>query len=236
MADGERKGPGRPAKGFRTLGPEQIVEIERLYLQNRPIREIADRFGVAKGAIDYHLRKTIRPKLWERAEVNREVEYAKVDLLEKIAWERFEESKSPQRKVQIEKKSLQGLPDSTSPNDAVKAADIERDAIKAGVDPRVVKRVLTRVGRTGETSWLQIVQWCIDWRARIRGDYAAQKHEHQVVAASDLRIAGTTPEQFTEETLRELLAAIEIAEKKRQEQNVGKSDSKHAKQPDAGSV
>lgn len=211
---------GRPKSGRTIIGPADRLEIERLYLQNWSQRDIADHFGVARSTIENQLHRHIRPRWRERAEKVRDEENAKVELLEKIAWERFEESKSPKHQSRVEW---------AVKNSTVKKETIEKEAVEAGADPQVVKKILTRARRTGEASWLQIVQWCIDWRARVRGDYATQKHEH-VVKTGDIRVAGTTPEQFTLDTLSELLEAIEKAERKRQDG----SDPGHPKKTDAG--
>jgi transposase len=176
------RGVGRPRKNAITEASRMV--IEQMLLRGHSYREIGEHLGVKKFAIEHQIKKYIRPVWQQRMESIREEEFAKVALLEKIAWERFEASKNP-----------------------VKHVTIEKEAATAGADLKLVKRMLSKHRRTGEVCWLQVVQWCLDWRARMRGDYAAQKMQHTV--SGDVRVAGMSAEQFTAETLAELMEALQ---------------------------
>jgi hypothetical protein len=171
------------------LSLDNLAEIERLYLQGKPVNAIAVQFGVYKRAIQQHIERHARPRWMERMASTADEEFAKVDLLYRIAWERFQESQKPQQTITV-----------------------EQQAIKSGADPQVVKRSLTRASKTGEVCWLQVVQWCLDYKAKVNGTYAAEKHKHEHAITGSIRVAGATPEEFTREALRELIEAIDERE------------------------
>jgi hypothetical protein len=178
---------GHPVGKVSTLTPGDLLEIERMYLQGVSASIIAERFGVSHPTILHQINKKIRP-LWQERMVHiAEEEHAKVDLLYQIAWERFQESKKPGETVHI-----------------------EMEAVKAGADPQVVKRALTRVGKTGEVCWLQVIEWCLDWKAKVNDSYAAlrHKHEHAGGITAEIRVAGTTPQEFTRTLLEEIMQGI----------------------------
>jgi transcriptional regulator with XRE-family HTH domain len=184
QAAGTQKKTGRrPGQPRDTSTVARRLLVERLWLQGWTIRRIAAELGVHKNSIDNLVNRHIRPVWKERMENIREEEFAKVALLERIAWEQFESSKQPERRKTI-----------------------KRAAVAAGASPQVVERTLATISRNGEACWMGVIQWCLDWRARIRGDYSAQKMQHTV--SGDLRVAGTTPEQFTAEALAELMEGI----------------------------
>lgn len=188
----ERGNPAlKPSRCGKVVARGLLLEIERLYLQNQTISAIAKKLNLSRMTVGRFVEKELQPKFRKYAG-SIEIEMHKVDLLERIAWERFNESQSPQTRETIEK-----------------------EAVAAGARLKTVRNVYQKVTRTGEATWLNIVQWCIDYRAKIRGDYAAQKHSHQHLVTSNLRVAGHSVEEFGEAFLMKLMQ--KIAERRQEE-------------------
>lgn len=158
--------PGRPRKKARIITLEKRELAADLILKGRPLREIAKLLDVDESTVRYHLEHWIEPAWRENSRERRDREMAKVDLLERTAWLCFEKSQKPQTRRQI-KQAL----------------------TEAGGDPQIIERVLTKTTRVGEATWVDVIQWCIDWRAKMHGSYAAEKHEH-AMAGEEFRVAG----------------------------------------------
>ena len=47
-----------------------------------------------------------------------------------------------------------------------------------------------------DVKWLDTVKWAIDWRSKVAGHYAAEKHEHNLKGDVDIRVAGLTPAEL----------------------------------------
>ena len=186
-----KRRPGRPARDERPIGPDEIERIADLWLCGRSLRRIAEEFGVDPKTISHHLEKHIRPVWRSRMGDRLCEEIAKIDHVERIAWQKFHESESPQTR------------------DRVKSALSE-----GGADLEVVEQVFTSVKRTGEPVWLNIVQWCIDARARFL-DYEAPR---TIKVQNEYRVAGKSPDKVNEEMMRRLLERI--AERKVYEQSL----------------
>jgi hypothetical protein len=145
---------GKPRRADRPVTPEALERIEEMHLKGRSLREIGDAIGITPAGVHYHLEHTIRPK-WRAAAVGRlETELAKIDLIERIAHERFQKSTEPKTRQQREKALRMG-----------------------GAAPVVVKRVLEKTTRTGEACWIELAKWCVEQRAKIFGHYAPEKHQ-----------------------------------------------------------
>jgi IS30 family transposase len=183
----ERKRPkkrGKKRQPSRKVTPEVRDKIEEALLKGRPLREIARNLGLAESTIRYHQEHTIEPAWRERSEERRHAEIAKVDLLERIAWERFEKSTRPETRRQI-----------------------KQAMIDEGADPQIIERVLTTTTRVGEACWVSVIEWCIDWRARLHGGYSPEKHEHSR-RGEEFRVAGRPRQQILAD-IAERLAAID---------------------------
>ena len=184
MSPAKRK-PGRPPRGTPAVTPLTLATIARLHLRGKSSREIGVAVGLDNTTVCYHLHKTIIPG-WEKERKEAlGTELAKVRHLEAVAWDCFEKALKPETRRQIEKALVEG-----------------------GTDLAVVKRVLTRTDQRGQNAWLQVVQWCIDWRAKVFGSYSPEKHE----ISDDFRAAGLTQEELLRDIQRRLKARI--AEKK----------------------
>ena len=146
---------GRPKDSDRPITPEALEDIGFMHLTGRSMAFIARKYGVAFSTIKDHIDRNIKPK-WE-AELGSTVqmEVAKVNALERVAWHMFRESRVPQTSQQVKKALTDG-----------------------GSDLKVVERVLKRTKRTGEAVWLDIVRWCMDYRAKIAGHYKSDELVH----------------------------------------------------------
>ena len=77
----------------------------------------------------------------------------------------------------------------------------------------VVEKVMTSIKRTGEPVWINIVQWCIETRARFLA-YEPPK----AVKQHAYRVAGKTASQVNEEMMQRLVERVE--QRKRYEQSL----------------
>ena len=85
--------------------------------------------------------------------------------------------------------------------------------LSGGANLEVLERVFTSIKRTGEPIWLQIVQWCVDARARYLSyepPKAVKQHEY--------RVAGKTASQVNQEMMGKLMERV--AERKAYEQSL----------------
>ena len=154
-----------------------------MWLAGHSQTEIALTIGVSRQAIRHHLDTTIKP-LWQKSICDPlGQELAKIGLLERVAWQRFN-SDAP---VETTEQVKHGLD-----------AD--------GVDTAIVERVIKTIKRPGQKEWLEIVQWCIEQRCKLAGYYSEKKvrHEH----SGELRVAGMTAGQVNEEMLQRVTRLI----------------------------
>jgi|LSQX01.1.fsa_nt_gb hypothetical protein len=147
-------------------------------------------FGIDESTVRYHLNERIRPLWHERMRSRLAEDLAKVDLLEATAWERFESHTPGETHEQTEKALLEG-----------------------GSRLKIVKQATRTVTKTGEIGWLQIVQWCLDFRAGIHAHYAPTRHH--VDRGSEMRVAGMSPVEVDQLMLQRLME--KIAERRRQQ-------------------
>ncbi len=194
MAKRAKRQPGKPRSTERAITPADRQQIADLWLQGRPVRAIADGLGVHHSTVQHHL-DAVRAE-WCVDEQRRADQLAKVDLMERVAWERFQRSTKPQTRRQLKRELAAGL-----------AAE--------GVDPKeaakLIEEVVTRTTRTGETAWIGIIQWCADYRAKVHGWYAAQRAE--ITQSGEVRFAGLTGEAAEARAaalVRRLLAAPRV--------------------------
>lgn len=149
-----------------------------------PYSEIARRLGCDWSTVRDHVRQHILPKWREMEGCQREALEAQVSHMQQVAMAKFEQSTQPQTRKTIERALTK----------------------EGGLEPQVVKRVLQKISRTGEVCWWQVFQWCIDWKTRVGGHYAATK-----VEISGLRSAGMTPEEHRGRMLERLREAYRSA-------------------------
>lgn len=139
-----KRGAGRPRAVARAIDPDEIQRIADWRLQGCSLSEIALRLGVHRSTVQHHL-KAIGHEWQVGHNVDRAEQLAKVNLMERVAWERFEQSMKPQTRKQL-KFDL--------------AKDLKAKNVDAAEARRLVEEVVTRTTRTGEPAWLGVIQWC----------------------------------------------------------------------------
>ena len=180
---------GRPKNSERPIGPAELVLIARQHLRHRPNAEIALALGVSERAVEHHLNTTIKPSWRYTLARTQEQELARIDEVERIAWERFEASLAPTTR-EVVKEVL----------------------AKGGTEPQIVERVLTKIDRNGETAWVNVIQWCVEERCKIKGHYAAQRL--QINQTTDIRVAGKSREDIDRELMERVAFVIQNREER----------------------
>jgi hypothetical protein len=155
-------------------------------LKGVPNTLIAKAIGIDESTVRHHLNTTIRPQWQEQSRSRLHEDLAKVALIERTAWERFESDASAETVEQIEK----GLRES-----------------KAGrVGLKIIRQATRSVKRPGEAAWLQVIQWCIEFRAKVFAHYAPTRTHVQM--EGELRVAGKSPSEIDQEMMRRLAEQI----------------------------
>lgn len=175
----------------RPVTPEVLREIGTMWLKGRSQVDIARTFGIDEKAVRYHLQNHIRPMWHDQMRSRLDEDLAKVALLEATAWERFHSQAPGETHEQIEK--------------ALRECKGGQSRL------RIVKQAVRSVTRTGESAWLQIIQWCLDFRARIHAHYAPVKTH--IDLGGDLRVAGMGPAEVDQVMLQRLMEQIELRRK-----------------------
>ena len=182
------RSPGDSGPGKRAVTPAVLQKIGRLWLEGRSKREIAREIGVDESTIRYHLTNHIQP-IWEEKMRSRLAEdLAKVAHLERTAWERFHAHSPAETVEQVEQALLEG-----------------------GNRLKIVKKATKSVTKMGEVVWLQVVQWCLEFRARIHAHYAPTRHH--VDHGGELRVAGMTPSEVDQKMIQKLFEQIKERQK-----------------------
>jgi hypothetical protein len=176
-----KKCVGRPkTKSENAVTPEAMETIWRMWCQGISNLKIAKAVGIVENTVRYHVRSTILPLFRRRMQQVQVTEYAKIEHLEKVAWEKFHESTAPTTRKKT-KKAMRG-----------DATVLE-----------VVERIRTKIARSGETAWLDLVKRCIERRLKISGGYAAQ--ELILKKDDEYRVAGKLSLDAINETMTEKL-------------------------------
>ena len=132
---------------------DRRVKVARDYLAGDYQTVIAERYGVSQGTISNDL-KAIRLQWQEEYAATFDTmvaeQLAKIDKIERQAWQAWEDSKKDAETVTQE-----------------------------GTAEMVAKITKKRVGQTGNPQFLQQVQWCIEQRLKIIGGYAKDKREER---------------------------------------------------------
>jgi hypothetical protein len=164
-----------------------------MWLRGVSERKIAEAVGFARATVRYHLDRTIFPQWRDTMRSRLAEDLAKVALIERTAWERFDNAGPEETRETVEKALLEG-----------------------GRKPRLVKQVVSKVTRTGEIAWMQVIQWCLEFRARVHAHYAPR--QRRVATEGELRVAGKTPSEVDQEMLKRLEEKVE--ERRRYEEGM----------------
>ena len=177
---------GRPKASEKAVTPQVLQEISRRWLQGRSVWSIAVELGFDESTVRYHLNTNLRPLWHEEMRSMLDVDLAKVTMIETIAWERFYSTVPGETVEQIEK--------------ALTEDKRGRGRLK------IVKQAVRSVTKTGEAGWLQIIQWCVDFRARIHAHYAPTRTHVDI--GGEMRVAGMGPSEVDQVMLDRLMQQI----------------------------
>ena len=147
-----KRKPGRQKKLVRVISPQDLLLINRMFLRNVPVRQIAQTFGCHHSTIQHHIETTIRPIWREVAGADKETQIAKINHLEMVAWEQFDRDAPAETSEQIKTGLIEGA---------------------SGKRARmgIIERAIKTIKRQGQKAWLDVVQWCIAEKNRIEGHY-----------------------------------------------------------------
>ena len=185
-----KRSPGHPKPSQPVVTPDVIERIGDGILAGKSNRAIAKGCGIDEKTVRNVLANILRPQWEQEAQAERAVQMAKINRLEAFAWDRLQASTEPQTRKQITRQITEALGGQDGEGGEDKAAAGE-----------IVKRVLTKIKRTGEPCWSAVIQWCADYRARVFGYYAPTRH---TVEMEDLRVAGSDREALDKEMVQRL--------------------------------
>ncbi len=194
MAWGGEGNPGNKGNTrSKSKNPKALAKHERLpiiadmFNRGRSQAEMAEWCGVTQPQISNDLALIINAWVSERTlekfEESRAREIAKINHLEKVAWEAFEKSCGEKRTVRKVEKALRKMPDvkagsaSELKKQSKKMADELKKVLAEGVDSlpeetmRTVKKQteVTFSSSAGNPLWLDRVAWCIEMRVKLLG-------------------------------------------------------------------
>lgn len=186
---------GRPERAERPIGSAELAEISDMFLRGKTHAEIASRLVVSEATVRHHLDNTLKP-LWQKKVCDplRE-ELARINVLERVAWQEFESQASNEMSEQIKTRLLE-----------------------EGIEMDVVERVIKTISRPDQMSWLGVIQWCVEQRRKLAGYYAPTKGQHDgQIRATDITAAPTVEEMFKQiskliEARNKYEAALEAAQ------------------------
>lgn len=179
--------PGRPKAKSPVVTADVLEGISVLWLQGVSLAKIGKQFGLDPSTVRHHVNVTIRPT-WQEGMCSRLAEdLARVALLEKIAWQKFNACEPCESIEQVERALAKG---------------------KGGRSRMKITRQATRsVRRFGEAGWLEIVKWAVEFRARVFGHYAPTRTHLSV--DGEMRVAGKSPAEVDSEMVGRLLQQIQ---------------------------
>lgn len=183
-----KRSRGHPRAGQSPITPEVLEQIAELHLRCRSNREIANTVGVHYLTVGKHIRESVRPAWREAMVADLSTELAKVKHLEKVAWECFYGHEPAETRREVE----ESLMNATSKTPAAMA---------------MTRRVLRTITRPGAVAYLDVVQWCIDYRAKVAGHYRPDPAARY--PATEFRVAGATLDEVDQEMVDRLLILVE---------------------------
>jgi hypothetical protein len=152
------KNPGGRPAGKNIANPAMLEKIARMWLQGWTVNAIAAACGLNWHTVDRHLKGTIRAAWKDHCAVNLIDDLALVKHLQWLAFQEFEKSQQPETRETIEKALLDG-----------------------NADPQLVKHVVSTLDRTGSATYLDIVKWAVEFRAKVGRYYEAETGGADVV-------------------------------------------------------
>lgn len=150
--------PGRPKRVDRVIIAERDYgTIGDMHLTGHTDQEIAEHYGCENTTISHHLRKFIRPQWQEKSAVSVEDVIAELEAIKRLAWNQFRSDSVTEVREMTEESILEEA--------TTKRGRPKKDKLE------LIRRVTSRVKKQGNLGWLQVVQWCIEERAKILGFY-----------------------------------------------------------------
>ena len=163
---------------------ERRPRVAAMYLAGKYQSEIAAEFGVNQSTISRDLE--VMKQAWQESALVKfdEIkarELARIDELEREYWQAWQDSKEDAETVTEKMKANKGKVEG-------------KQEVIAG------ERTTVTRGQTGNPSFLQGVQWCIEQRLKIFGVYAAVKSELTGADGGAIRykLEGMTDEELEE--------------------------------------
>ncbi len=190
---GRRKGnpPGK-----RLIGPLELDQIARMQLQHVSIDQMAVKLGVSPSTIRHHLDTSVKPIWHYGIERLAEEELARIDMIERIAWERLESAENDQTETV---------------KDVLAKETVDGQVVEY---LKTVERATTRGNRSGGIlGWMGVIQWAVQERCKIKGHYAAQRL--QINQGGDIRVAGKTREDIDQELTERIAFVLESSARRK---------------------
>lgn len=197
MVDEYRRPVGRPPAGDPVITPEILEIIGREWLRGTAVEMIASAIPCDPKTVWHHINRTIRP-LW-RNQLDQSLvdELAKIQAIERIAWQHFDKSESvltEQTLREAVERDIAG---------GIKSGESLFDGVGDGL--QIVERITKKVKKLANPTWLSVIQWCIELRLKVGGHLSGAKLENE----HSLRVAGMSPEQLDKKMLGRLLIEME---------------------------
>ena len=172
---------GRPKANNKVVTPEVMEKIGRLWVRGWTYRAIAAEVGVSATTVGHHITATIKPQWKEELNSDMHSELAKLAEVERVAWACFEASRGDETKEIVKERLIEET---------------------GNLD--LAERITSKLKREGSAAWMGVIQWCLDFRAKLQGSYAPTK-----VEVEGFRVAGAGAEAVDRrmmERLSELMA------------------------------
>lgn len=137
---------GRPKASEKAVGPGEHAEMASMFLRGKSVRQIAGALNLSRGTVQHHLENHVKPAWRVGMQRMAFYEIAKIDELERYAWEMLERSERPIIKNRLK-----------NPGSAE------------------TERTIETTGREADEKWARLIAWCISERCKIAGHYAAHR-------------------------------------------------------------
>lgn len=166
--------PGRPPKSEPVVTLAVLARIEDLHLRGFSLRDIAALVKVDPALVARKIDGELRAR-WKEAGVTRlEDDLARVAMLERVAWQAWEDSQKPEVRKTAKYELPQPFDDPVPKRKKAAAKKSTKEAVAAtlkagGVNVELVERTISTITKVGAVAYLDIIKWCIEFRAKLGG-------------------------------------------------------------------
>jgi hypothetical protein len=171
------------------LTEEQLDRVEAMWLRGHSLRAIGAVVGCHHATVREAITRRIVPRWEALTRSGLPCDLARVSLLEERAWQAFDRSTKPQVEVAVEYGAKETTPDLVP-----------------------VRRKVVRRKRTGEKQWMDVITWCIEFRARVFGYVRQAEASH----GEEVRVAGLSPGLANEKMMERLSVKLEEVKRSRE--------------------